>query len=154
MRWPTKTAAVPALTGALFTVDFPLMPAFTYKRRIAFHETDAAGVVYFANYFRLAEEAETHAMASLGSIVTRDGYLYPRVHAEADYQAPLQFFDEVSVHTCIIRIGSSSITWKFDIKNGDTLCATVQMVSARRQKDGSAAPYSAEEREALATLQA
>ena len=35
------------------------MSAFIYKRRIAFHETDAAGVVYFANYFRLAEEAET-----------------------------------------------------------------------------------------------
>ena len=26
------------------------MPAFIYKRRIAFHETDAAGVVYFANF--------------------------------------------------------------------------------------------------------
>ena len=87
------------------------MPAFTYQRRIAFHETDAAGVVYFANFFRLAEEAETHALASLGNVVTRDGYLYPRVHVEADYLAPLRFFDEVSVHACIIRTGSSSMSW-------------------------------------------
>ena len=128
------------------------MPAFTYKRRIAFHETDAAGVVYFANFFRLAEEAETHALASLGNIVTRDGYLYPRVHAEADYLAPLRFFDEVAVHCCIIRMGSSSIHWKFEIMGPKGLCAVVQTISARRARDGSAAPYTSEERSAYSVL--
>ena len=128
------------------------MPAFIYKRRIAFHETDAAGVVYFANYFRLAEEAETHALASLGSIVTRDGYLYPRVHAEADYQQPLHFFDEVAVHCCIVRIGSSSVHWKFEILSPKGICAVVQTISSRRARDGSAAPYSEEERSAYSAL--
>ena len=128
------------------------MPAYIYKRRIAFHETDAAGVVYFANYFRLAEEAETHALASLGSVVTRDGYLYPRVHAEADYLAPLRFFDEVSVHARIIRIGSSSVHWKFDIFHGEQICATVKTISSRRNHDGSAAIYSEAERNAYQTL--
>ena len=128
------------------------MPAYIYKRRIAFHETDAAGVVYFANYFRLAEEAETHALASLGSVVTRDGYLYPRVHAEADYLTPLRFFDEVSVHASIIRIGSSSAHWKFDIFHGEQICATVKTISSRRNHDGSAAIYSETERTAYQTL--
>ena len=128
------------------------MPAYIYKRRIAFHETDAAGVVYFANYFRLAEEAETHALASLGSVVARDGYLYPRVHAEADYLAPLRFFDEVSVHASIIRIGSSSVHWKFDIFHGEQICATVKTISSRRNHDGSAAIYSEAERNAYQTL--
>ena len=128
------------------------MPAYIYKRRIAFHETDAAGVVYFANYFRLAEEAETHALASLGSVVTRDGYLYPRVHAEADYLVPLRFFDEVSVHADIIRIGSSSVHWKFDIFHGEQICATVKTISSRRNHDGSAAIYSEAERTAYQTL--
>ncbi|MBO5684809.1 MAG: acyl-CoA thioesterase [Akkermansia sp.] len=128
------------------------MPTFTYKRRIAFHETDAAGVVYFANFFRLAEEAETHALASLGSIVTRDGYLYPRVHAEADYLAPLRFFDEVAVHCCITRIGSSSAHWKFEIVGPKGLCAVVQTISSRRERDGSAAPYTPEERAAYSAL--
>ena len=128
------------------------MPTFTYKRRIAFHETDAAGVVYFANFFRLAEEAETHALASLGSIVTRDGYLYPRVHAEADYLAPLRFFDEVAVHCYITRIGSSSAHWKFEIVGPEGLCAVVQTISSRRERDGSAAPYTPEERSAYSTL--
>ena len=128
------------------------MPAFIYKRRIAFHETDAAGVVYFGNFFRLAEEAETHAMASLGSIVTRDGYLYPRVHAEADYLAPLRFFDEVSVHCYIVRIGSTSIQWKFEISNHAGICAVVKLTSARRSRDGSAAPYTTDERASFSAL--
>lgn len=128
------------------------MSTFTYTRRIAFHETDAAGVVYFANYFRLAEEAETHALASLGSIVTRDGYLYPRVHAEADYHAPLHFFDEVAVHTRILKTGSSSVHWKFEIHGPSGICATVQTISSRRNRDGSAAPFSAAERAAYETL--
>lgn len=128
------------------------MPAFIYKRRIAFHETDAAGVVYFANFFHLAEEAETHATASLHCIVTRDGYLYPRVHVEADYLAPLHFFDEVAVHCNIIRIGSSSIEWKFEIYRLSTHCATVRVISARRNHDGSAAPYTDEERVAYSAL--
>lgn len=128
------------------------MPAFIYKRRIAFHETDAAGVVYFANFFHLAEEAETHAIASLNCIVTRDGYLYPRVHVEADYLAPLHFFDEVAVHCSINKIGSSSIHWKFKIHGPSGHCATVKVISARRNRDHSAAPYSDEERAAYSEL--
>lgn len=128
------------------------MSAFTYQRRIAFHETDAAGVVYFANFFRLAEEAETHALASLGNVVTRDGYLYPRVHVEADYLAPLRFFDAVSVHASVLKIGSSSMDWKFEIFHGEQICAVVKSTSSRRNRDGSAAPYSDEERAAFAAL--
>lgn len=146
-----KPAGLSATTGELFTANHT-MAAFTYKRRIAFHETDAAGIVYFGNFFRLAEEAETHALASLGSIITRDGYLYPRVHAEADYLAPLRFFDEVSVHCCITRIGSSSIEWKFNICNGEKICAVVKMISTRRNPDGSAAPYTTDERDAFSVL--
>ncbi len=128
------------------------MPAFIYERHIAFHETDAAGVVYFANFFHLAEEAETHALASLGSIVTKDGYLYPRVHAEADYLAPLRFFDKVSVHCHIISMGSSSVNWEFTILHGEQICAKVKTTSTRRKMDGSPAPYSEEERAAYAAL--
>lgn len=146
-----KPAGLSATTGELFTANHT-MAAFTYKRRIAFHETDAAGIVHFGNFFRLAEEAETHALASLGSIITRDGYLYPRVHAEADYLAPLRFFDEVSVHCRIIRIGSSSIEWKFDICHGEKICAVVKMISTRRNPDGSAAPYTTDERDAFSVL--
>lgn len=129
------------------------MSAFTYSRRIAFHETDAAGIVYFANYFRLAEEAETHALASLSSPDTFRHFAYPRVHVEADYHAPLRFFDEVTVAARLTRIGSSSLHWEFTISGQQGVCATVRAVSARRHmSDGSAAPYNDAERKLLENL--
>ncbi len=129
------------------------MAAFIYSRRIAFHETDAAGVVYFANYFRLAEEAETHALASLSATDTFRQYAYPRVHAEADYHAPLHFFEKITVAARLTRIGSSSLHWEFCISGPAGVCATVRCISARRHAaDGSAAPYSDEERRLLEAL--
>lgn len=129
------------------------MPHFTYSRRIAFHETDAAGVVYFANFFHLAEEAETHALATLAAADAYRCFAYPRVHAEADYHAPLRFFDTATVQARITRIGSSSLHWEFLISGPSGPAATVRCISARRRiSDGTAAPYSEEERALLAAL--
>ncbi|MBQ8517258.1 MAG: acyl-CoA thioesterase [Akkermansia sp.] len=129
------------------------MPAFTYSRRIAFHETDAAGIVYFANYFHLAEEAETHALASLSTADTFRRYAYPRVHVEADYHAPLRFFEMATVQARLTRIGGSSLHWEFRISGPARLCATLTAISARRLANGgAAAPYSEAERAALAAL--
>lgn len=130
------------------------MPAFIYTRRIAFHETDAAGIVYYANYFRLAEEAETHALASLGQgPQTLRRYALPRVRTEAEYHAPLHFFEQVEVQARITQIGRSSLHWEFQISGPDGLCATVRSVSSRRHiSDGSAAPYSEAERRVLDAL--
>lgn len=129
------------------------MPAYIYSRRIAFHETDAAGIVHFANYFRLAEEAETHALASLAKPDTFRQYTYPRVHAEADYHAPLRFFEKITVTARLTRIGNSTLHWEFCISDPAGPCATVRCISARRHAaDASAAPYSDTERRLLESL--
>ena len=39
---------------------------FTYERTIHFADTDAAGVVFFANYLRLCHEAYEEALAAAG----------------------------------------------------------------------------------------
>lgn len=129
------------------------MATFTYQRRIAFHETDAAGVVYYGNYFRLAEEAETHALASLGNPHAMARFAYPRVHTEADYHAPLRFFDEVCVQARITGIGSTTVQWEFLVQGPAGLCATVRSISSRRNAaDGAPAPYTEEEKALMAAL--
>lgn len=125
---------------------------FTYTTRVAMHDTDAAGIVYFANFFHFAEEAEVHALASLGFKPVQDGHIYPRVHVECDYRTPLHFFEQVSVQTQLVSIGNSSLTWLFNIHGEHGLCATVKAVSSRRNQDGTAAPYTEEEKAQLAKL--
>ncbi len=131
------------------------MPPFIHQRRIAFHETDAAGIVHFSNYFRYAEEAETAALASLGifSAETLRQYAFPRVQAGARYCHPLHFAEVCEVQATLRHVGASSLGWRFDISCRGVPCACVELTSARRHvADGSAAPYSAEEKAALRTL--
>ncbi len=130
------------------------MPAYVHQGRVAFHETDAAGIVHFANFFRYAEEAETAALASLGLCPADTArHAYPRVKAEATYTRPLRFHEAYEVHTSLAHIGESSLHWRFDICGEWGGAACVQLVSARRHiPDGSRAPYAPEEREALARL--
>ena len=76
------------------------MTEFTYRRRVQFSETDASGLVYFANYFRYVDEAE-HAMwrAAGLNVHPRDGAIaWPCVAASFEYRKPLFFEDEVDVH--------------------------------------------------------
>ncbi len=128
------------------------MPAFIHQGRVAFHETDAAGIVHFANFFLYAEEAETAALATLGLCPAEAArYAYPRVKAEASYARPLHFHEAYEVRTTITHLGESSLHWRFDICGEWGGAACVQMVSARRHvSDGSRAPYSPEERAGIA----
>ena len=68
--------------------------AFLYNRTIRFHETDAAGVVYFANLLTLCHEAYEASLADAG-LDTRhffsgtDEVAVPIVRAEVDFFQPL-----------------------------------------------------------------
>src|SRR5260221_2704292 len=93
--------------------------AYDYKvvRRVEFWETDMAGIVHYSNFFRYMEVAEHEFFRSLGfSVVTRQvdpPVGWPRVHAECDYQHPLQFEDEVEIHMLVSEKKSKSLTYEF-----------------------------------------
>ncbi len=131
------------------------MPAYLHHGRVAYHETDAAGIVHFSNYFRYAEEAEAAALASLG-IFSADSlrlYGFPRVQASAQYNTSLRPFDEYTVRATITRIGNSSLSWHFDIVSEQKSCATLSVTSVRiSAEDGAPVPYFPTEKEALRAL--
>jgi acyl-CoA thioester hydrolase len=90
---------------------------FKYTRRVAFAETDMAGIMHFANFFRLMEEAEHAFFRSLGlsihghDAVTTTGW--PRVNATCDFRAPLRFEEEVEVHLIVAEVRPRSIRYTF-----------------------------------------
>ena len=125
------------------------MPAYNHHSRVAFADTDASGIVYFANFFRYAQDAEVDVLAAHG--FTRMDMRYPRVHAEADFIAPLYFRDEIRTEAALLSIGSTSLHWQFSIYGPKGLSAVVRTVISRRHADFTAAPYSDAELERLAT---
>lgn len=66
--------------------------SFTYRRTIRFADTDAAGVVYFANVLSICHEAYEASLAAAGIDLNqffRGAAAMPIVHAEIDYLQPL-----------------------------------------------------------------
>lgn len=104
------------------------MPAaFRTTRIVEFGDTDMAGIVHFANFFRFMEAAEHAYLRSLGlSVVMEiDGGKYglPRVSASCDYLRPARFGDELTVEVAVVKLGRSSVTYAFDFTHGDEAIA-------------------------------
>jgi 1,4-dihydroxy-2-naphthoyl-CoA hydrolase len=96
------------------------MKGFTYSRQVRLHETDATGGLYFAEQFKMAleafEEYLVHSQFPLAELI-RSSYLFPVVHAEADYMAPVKVGDQLLITLSIERVGTKSATFSYDFSD-------------------------------------
>lgn len=94
---------------------------FKATRRVEFSDTDMAGLMHFANFFRFMETAEHGFYRSLGfSVVLMklDPPLgFPRVHAQCDFKRPLRFEDMVEIHLLVREKKAKSISYEFRFRN-------------------------------------
>lgn len=101
---------------------------FTHTRIVQFADTDVAGIVHFANFYRWMEEAEHAYLRSLGFSVMQqqpDGTVigFPRVSASCRFEAPAFFEDELTIDVDLLRRGVKSLTFGFVFHRGDTQIA-------------------------------
>lgn len=101
--------------------------AFVMKRTVQFAETDLAGVLHFANYYRFMEEAEHAMWRSQGeSVIGCDGdqeISWPRVSTACEYFAPAHFEDELWLTVTVVKVGDRSVTYEIEFCKGDTRVA-------------------------------
>jgi 1,4-dihydroxy-2-naphthoyl-CoA hydrolase len=75
---------------------------FTHHRTVRFQDTDAAGVVYFANVLSICHEAYEASLAALGidlkSFFNNPTAAIPIVHASVDFLRPMFCGDELLIH--------------------------------------------------------
>jgi len=93
-------------------------------KKIYYHDTDAGGVVYYANYLKHLEEARFEFCLSEGVDLAgsvKQGVLFAVVHVDIDYKSPARYGDVIKIFTRIEKIGFSSIHFAQDIKRGETL---------------------------------
>ena len=90
---------------------------FKIVQRVEFSDTDMAGIVHYANFFRYMDAAEHAFFRSLGfSIWTQQvepPVGWPRVHAQCDFKQPLRFEDEVEVHLLVSEKKSKSLSYVY-----------------------------------------
>jgi acyl-CoA thioesterase FadM len=115
--------------------------------RVPWVDTDAGGRIHFSNAFRWAEQAETALRRRLGILEGWDDY--PRKRAEAEFHQVLRFEDEIDVRITPERVGTTSITWRFEITREGELCVDGRLVVVRVGADGRPTPLTERERKML-----
>src|SRR5262245_44924146 len=100
---------------------------FHTHRRVEFADTDMAGIVHFANFFRFMEAAEVDFLASLDLSVSmnKDGQRigFPRVGASCDYMKPATFLDVLEISVIVYKVGTKSVTYRFEFTKGGEVIA-------------------------------
>jgi acyl-CoA thioester hydrolase len=102
-----------------------------YSLRVYYEDTDAAGVVYHANYLRYAERARTEALRDAGiphaALVERFSLMFMVHRAEIDYVRPARLDDELVVETETLDVSAASVVLRQTVSGQNGACATVRI---------------------------
>ncbi|MDG6933285.1 MAG: acyl-CoA thioesterase [Nitrososphaerota archaeon] len=132
------------------------MKEFSIRMRVPWSDTDAAGVVHFANYFRYFERVELELYRKLGFAYSKSlmkmGLWFARVEAHCSYLSPCEFDDEIEVKMRLTTLGRRSVKYGMEVLNLTTgkvaAKGHIVIVSANKSKK-RAVPLPDEFREAL-----
>lgn len=119
----------------------------TERTRVAWIDTDAGGRIHFTAVFRWAEAAETALLRSVGLL---DEWAdFPRRAVEAEYLAVLRFEDEIEIELRPEHVGTTSISYGWDIRRNGELCIRGRHTVVHVDAGGRPAPLPEALRRAL-----
>ena len=125
-----------------------MLPEVTIRRRIHWFDTDTSTKEHNSAPLRWMEEAEAELLDRLGIVHEVYGRM-PRVRVEIDYRKPVRFWDHVDIHLRVADLGRTSITYSFDVRNGEETAVEGRVVAVYIDDHGKARPWPDEYRRVL-----
>jgi acyl-CoA thioester hydrolase len=105
--------------------------AYRWAVRVYYEDTDAAGVVYYANYLKYLERARTEWLRSLGfeqTVLARDYSVVFVVRAlNIEYLRPAKFNDELAVELALKEQRGSLIVLDQSVTREDETLVTAEV---------------------------
>jgi len=131
---------------------------FIHKTKIRLHDTDASGVIFFANQLKIIHDAYEDLLEEFGwsfrTMLKGKKYFLPIVHAESDYKAPLFVGDKIVIAVKVGLIGNASFSFEYTLKRAKTLVGTAKTVHVTvNQKTRKKIPLPGALRSALSQYQ-
>ncbi|GAB2903076.1 tol-pal system-associated acyl-CoA thioesterase [Paralcaligenes sp. KSB-10] len=105
----------------------------TLQIRVYYEDTDAGGVVFYANYLKFLERGRTEWLRRLGvdqsELAKREHRMFVVKTVEIQYRKPARLDDLLTVHSKITRLGPASINFRqYAECGGELLCeSTIQV---------------------------
>ena len=104
---------------------------FIHKIKVYYEDTDAGGVVYYANYLRFLERARTEALSNIGlsnkKIKEEFGSLIIVKSCNIQYKKPSYLEDELSIRSFVKSISKTSFFMNQIITRGDSVISEAQV---------------------------
>ena len=98
------------------------MADFTFPVRVYWEDTDAGGVVYYANYLRFLERARSEWLRALGvdqvRMLREERLQFVVVEANIRYHRPARFDDELVVSVRLKERRGASVVFQQEIRRG------------------------------------
>jgi len=105
--------------------------SFAYPVRVYYEDTDAGGIVYYANYLKFAERARTEFLRAFGQnqndLLAEDktGFVVRSCHIE--YLASARLDDALTVTCSLKELGAASVVVSQEIYCGEKLLTTLEI---------------------------
>jgi acyl-CoA thioester hydrolase len=116
---------------------------FSIPVRIYYEDTDAGGVVYYANYLKFFERCRTEWARALGcdqaTLLREEGIVFVVRGVTVDYLAPARLDDLLTVSLTLEKIGRARIDLIQSVSRGDTQLVTGRVAIVTVQVTGEGA---------------
>jgi acyl-CoA thioester hydrolase len=111
-----------------------LNPAFNWPVRVYWEDTDAGGVVYYANYLKFMERARSEWLRSFGfeqdALRDESGVVFVVRRVVIDYLAPARFNDQLDVSVGLHEMGRASLSVRQELMRGSDCLAKAEVTLA------------------------
>lgn len=108
--------------------------AFVWPVRVYWEDTDAGGVVYYANYLKFMERARSEWLRSKGfeqdALRDQSGVIFVVRRVEIDYLAPARFNDALDVSVVLHEAGRASLVVRQELLRGGERLARAEVTLA------------------------
>jgi acyl-CoA thioester hydrolase len=128
-------------------------PVHRLSLRVYYEDTDAAGIVYYANYLKFAERGRTEMLRTLGFSHTgaraETGLVSAVRRCAVEYHTPARLDDLLTVETRLVRIAGATLALRQCVCRGDELLAALDVLVACVSPEGRPRRVPASLRDAL-----
>lgn len=94
-----------------------------WETRIYYGDTDAGGLVYYANYLRYFERSWSDYMESRGLSLLdweKSGVFLINKRVEVEYISPARYGEVIQIHTEVAEVTRASFTFRHLVREKDT----------------------------------
>jgi len=104
------------------------MKKFILPVRVYYEDTDAGGVLYYANYLKFFERARTEMLRAMGyeqdELIANEGIIFVVRAVQVDYLSPARFNELIQVSAEVTLAKKVSLTFEQLITRGDVVLCT------------------------------